>query len=208
MKYKLIIFDFDGTLADTFLWFLNSLDVVADTFDLIKIDRSRIAELRQLNAASFLKHLNIPLYKLPAISAFMRSRMKQQIEEITLFAGVEKMLKELKARGQQIAIVSTNSHENIEQVMGGELVNMTDHFVGGVSLFGKEIKLKKVLKQSGINREDAIYIGDELRDVQASQKIGLPCGAAAWGYNAAAALKALSPTFIFYKLDDILEKIS
>jgi len=207
MKYKLVIFDFDGTLADTFPWFLKTLDQVAEKFNLIKIDKNKTEELRKLDAASFLKYLKIPLYKLPTIATYMRKLMTEQIEDIKLFEGTAKLLKELKSRGHKIAIVSTNSQENIAKVMGVELIKLSDFFVGGVSMFGKESKLKKVLKLAGITKEEAIYIGDELRDVHASQKIGLPVGAVAWGYNAAESLKALSPTLMFYKLDDILMNV-
>jgi phosphoglycolate phosphatase len=207
MKYKLVIFDFDGTLADTFPWFLRSLDAVAEKFNLKKIDKRRTEELRHLTASKFLKFLKIPLYRLPTIATYMRNMMTEQIDDIELFAGVEKLLKDLKTRGHKIAIVSTNSQENIRKVMGEELLKLNDYFAGGVAMFGKETKLKKVLKLAGIDKEEAIYIGDELRDIQASQKIGLPCGAVAWGYNAAAALAELNPTEMFYKLEEIEEKV-
>ena len=207
MKYKLIIFDFDGTLADTFPWFLNTLDHVAEKFSLVRIDKSRKEELRKLDAKSFLKHLKIPLYKLPKIAKYMRCLMTEQIDNIKLFDGAEQLLKDLKIKGYKIAIVSTNSRENIRKVMGKELIKLNDHFAGGVSMFGKETKLKKVLKLSGVQKEEAIYIGDEIRDVQASQKIGLPVGAVAWGYNSAEALSALAPTILFNNLEEILEKV-
>ncbi|RLC51685.1 MAG: hypothetical protein DRI23_04515 [Candidatus Cloacimonadota bacterium] len=207
MKYKLIIFDFDGTLADTFPWFLNTLDHVAEKYNLIKIDKNQEEELRELDAKSFMKHLKIPMYKLPQITKFMRNLMTEQIEQIKLFAGAEKLLRDLKAKGYKIAIVSTNSQENIRKVMGEELVKLIDHFTSGVSMFGKESKLKKALKLSGVSKEKAIYIGDEIRDVQASQNIGLSVGTVAWGYNAADALAALNPTVMFNTMEDILEKV-
>ncbi len=79
--------------------------------------------------------------------------------------------------------------------------------MAGVSLFGKESKLKKVLKLSGIDKKDAIYIGDELRDIQASKKIGLHCGSVIWGVNDAIALAALSPDEMFYEVEQILTKV-
>ena len=133
--------------------------------------------------------------------------MGEQIEDIKLFAGVGNMLQDLKAKGYKIAIVSTNSQENISKVMGEKLVALNDHFMGGVSLFGKETKLKKVLKLCGIEKTDAIYIGDELRDIQASKKIDLPCGAVAWGFNNADSLAALSPNEMFYEIGQILERV-
>ncbi len=207
MKYKLVIFDFDGTLADSFPWFVKMMDVVTEKFNLTKIDKDNLSELRKLDSLSFLKHLKIPLYKLPKISTFMRNMMSENIEEIKMFDGIENMFHELKKVGHKIAIVSTNSKENIIKVLGDELINMNDHFVGGVSVFGKESKLKKVLKFSGIDKKDAIYIGDELRDIHASKKLGMACGAVAWGVNDADALAALEPDEMFYEVEQILKRV-
>ena len=207
MKYKLIIFDFDGTLANSFPWFVKMMDVVTDKFNLTKIDKDNLSELRKLDSLSFLKHLKIPLYKLPKISTFMRNMMSEHIDEIEVFDGIENMFYKLKEIGYKIAIVSTNSKANICEVLGDELIKLNDYFVGGVSVFGKESKLKKVLKMSGISKEDAIYIGDELRDIQASKKVGMPCGAVAWGVNDADALAALSPDELFYEVEQILQRV-
>ncbi|MDP8204861.1 MAG: HAD hydrolase-like protein [Candidatus Tenebribacter mawsonii] len=207
MKYKLVIFDFDGTLADSFPWFIKMMDVVTEKFNLTKIDKNELEYLRKLDSLSFLKYLKIPLYKVPRISTFMRNMMSENIEEIKLFDGIENMFRTLKKLDHKIAIVSTNSKANISKVLGDDLIKMNDHFVGGVSVFGKESKLKKVIKLSGINKEDAIYIGDEMRDMLASKKIGMPCGAVAWGVNDADALAELEPDEVFYNVEQILKSV-
>ena len=207
MKYKLIVFDFDGTLADSFPWFIKTLDIVTEEFNLNKIDKNEMPELRKLDSLSFLKHLKIPLYKIPKISTFMQNMMSENIEEIKMFDGIENMFHELKKIGHKIAIVSTNSKENIIKVLGEDLIKINDHFVGGVSLFGKESKLKKVLRLSGIDKKDAIYIGDEMRDVLASKKVGMPCGAVAWGVNDVDALAELEPDEMFYEVEQILQRV-
>ncbi len=207
MKYKLIIFDFDGTLADSLPWFIKMMNVVTEKFNLKKIEKEEISELRKLDSLSFLKHLNVPLYKLPRISTFMRNMMTDNIEEIKLISGIEDLLHKLKETGYKLAVVSTNNKTNIIKVLGEELFALNDHFVAGVSLFGKESKLKKVLKLSGIDKKDAIYIGDELRDIHASKKVGLACGAVTWGVNDADALAALEPDEIYYDIDQILKSV-
>ena len=207
MKYKLIIFDFDGTLADSFPWFIKTMDIITEKFNLKKIDQKKIVELRKLDSASFLKYMKVPLYKIPIISAFILNMMSENIAEIKLFDGIASMFHELKAKGYKIAIVSTNSKDNIHKVLGENLFFLNDYFVGGVSLFGKESKLKKVIKLSRIDKKDAIYICDELRDIQASKKIGLPCGAVTWGVNDADALAALSPDEMFYEVEQILQRV-
>jgi len=67
--------------------------------------------------------------------------------------------------------------------------------------------LKKVLKLSGIDKRDAIYLGDELRDIQASKKVGLSCGSVTWGVNDADALAELEPDEMFYEVDQVLQRV-
>jgi len=207
MKYKLIIFDFDGTLADSFPWFIKTMNVVTEKFNLKRIEKEEIAELRKLDSLSFLKRLNVPLYKLPRISTYMRNLMTENIEEIKLVSGIDDLLYKLKDAGYKLAVVSTNNKTNIVKILGEELFSLNDHFVAGVSLFGKEVKIKKVLKLSGIDKKDAIYIGDEMRDIQASKKVGIACGAVTWGVNDADALAALEPDEIYYNVDQILKSV-
>jgi len=207
MKYKLIIFDFDGTLANSFPWFEKTMNIVTEKFNLQKIEKDEVAELRKLDSLSFLKHFNVPLYKLPTISKFVRDLMSDNIGEIKKFDGIDELFRKLKKRGHKIAIVSTNSKENIVKVLGKEIIEMNDYFVGGVSVFGKGSKLKKVIRLSGINIHDSIYIGDELRDITSSKKIGMPCGAVSWGVNDAESLVELEPDEMFYEVDQILQRV-
>ena len=84
---------------------------------------------------------------------------------------------------------------------------LIDYYECGVRLFGKQAKLKKILKQSGIHADEAICIGDEIRDIQAAQKVKIPFGAVAWGYTNLEALKAYAPAEVFTKVGEIAERI-
>ncbi len=207
MKYKLVIFDFDGTLADTFPFALDIIDQVVEKFGLKKFDRSEIDMLRGLDARRVLKHFEVPVWKMPAITSHVMGLLGQQIHLLTLFDGIAPLLKELADQGIKIAVVTSNTYENVCKILGPENAALIEYYECGVRIFGKQAKLKKVLKQSGVEAKDAICIGDEIRDIQAAEKVHIPFGAVAWGYTNIEALMAFHPAEVFTQVADIAEKV-
>ena len=100
MKYRLVIFDMDGTLADSYPWFLSILSAVCDKFGLRPIGPQDIDALRGSDSARILEWLEVPRWKLPVIVRHMRALKAQHLHEIPLFPGVSPLLAALaSARG-------------------------------------------------------------------------------------------------------------
>jgi len=196
-RYNLAIFDFDGTLANSLIWFGKIVNELADAYGFKRIEDDEVDLLRSYDALQIMKHLGLAAWKLPSIAAHTRKLMSAQIHEVPLYDGVETMLTSLAEQGVTLAVVSSNTEENVRRVLGAELVALVETFECGVSLFGKASKLRKVLRHTGVSALDTIYIGDEIRDVRAARDVGVAAGAVAWGYNSAAALEAVAPTALF-----------
>jgi phosphoglycolate phosphatase len=175
-------FDFDGTLADTFPWFVNTINEAVDKYRFKRFDRNNTDALRGLDMKQIMLNHEIPFWKLPFIVRHMQSLMKRDIADIPLFPGVEHALHDLSEKGATLAIVTSNSHENVLKVLGPEIAERFSYFEGA-SLFGKKAKLHKILAKSQIAPEAAILIGDEIRDAQAAMAAGISFGAVTWGYN-------------------------
>lgn len=208
VKYKVVIFDFDGTLADTFPWFAGVINEVAQRYHFKHIEPDEYETMRGLDAHGVLKYLSVPLWKMPLIANCMRSLMTRDIDQIVLFDGIDEVLRRLSHSGTMLAVVSSNSHENICRVLGSELAASIAHYECGVSMFGKETKLRKILKRSGVTPDEAIYIGDEIRDSQAARKVGLAFGGASWGYTTKESLLAHAPSDVLDGVDDILDRLT
>jgi phosphoglycolate phosphatase len=207
MKYKLVIFDFDGTLADTFPFVLHIMDQVSEKFGLKKVDTNEIDMLRTFDARRVMKHLDIPLWKVPAISNHVMNLLAEEIRFLSLFEGIGQLLQDLSSQGIKLGLVTSNSYENVCKILGPENAALIQYYECGVRIFGKQSKLKKVLHQSGIKADEAICIGDEIRDIQAAQKVKIPFGAVAWGFTNLEALKEYAPAEVFTKVGDIAERI-
>lgn len=201
--YTLAIFDFDGTLGDTLDWMLDTSDALAEKFGYRKIDRSQLDQLRHLSAREMMKVQKLPALKLPAIAAHFQKLMTADAARIAMFEGVPEMLRALHAAGVRLAVVSSNSEENVRIVLGPELCGLIELFDCGASMFGKARKFRKVLRRLGVAPDAAISIGDEARDIDAAREVGMATGAVCWGYSAPAALKACGPDRLFESVSDI-----
>lgn len=207
MTYKLIIFDFDGTLADTYPWFLSVADQVSDAFNLKRLDRNRLDELRNLDVNKVLKYFDIPIWRFAAIGVYIRQLMTQDIHNISLFNGVDLLIQSLVEKDIEIALVSSNSYQNVCKVLGQSIIENIKYYECGVSINRKQAKFKKILSHSGIPSHQTLCIGDEIRDLRAAKAANIPFGAVSWGYTNVEALAELSPALIFQSVEEIYEKI-
>ena len=208
MKFKLVIFDFDGTLADSLGWFIGISDQLADEFGFDRIDKNQVATLRRLDAATLLRLHHVPLWKVPIIATRFRRMMANQLQMISVFPGVEDMFERLTRSGCTVAVVTSNSCSNVRRVLGRKAAGLLAACEGGVSLFGKRMKLRKVLRHTHIHPANTIFIGDEIRDIEAARLAGIASGAVAWGFTDVDALRAHSPDILFTSVEHLLETLS
>jgi phosphoglycolate phosphatase len=189
-QYGLAIFDFDGTLADTFPFFLSVFNRTAEKHGFDRIDTSNVEALRHYNPRQMMRHVRMPAWKLSLVSKDFIELMRQSTAGLKLFDGIPEALSALHGEGVRLAVVSSNSEHNVRQVLGPELSALIADFACGMSIFGKASHIRKVLKNAGLKASDAIYIGDQDTDAQAAHKVGMPFGAVHWGYAPIEALRA------------------
>jgi phosphoglycolate phosphatase len=201
-RYKLAIFDLDGTLSDSLPWFRRVVNSFADKHRFRRIEDDDVEMLRGKSSREIIAYLEVPFWRMPAIAADMRRLKSQNIDSIPLFAGVGPMLQSLSQRGVVIAMVSSDSESNVRRALGDHAA-LISQFACGASMFGKAAKFRAVLKRTGIAAADAIAIGDEVRDGEAAAQAGIDFGAVSWGYASRDALKRLSPVLVFDSVADI-----
>lgn len=207
-RYKLVVFDFDGTLADSFAWFLSVINEVADAYSFRRIQEQELTKLRSYDAKGMLEHVGVPMWKIPLLQRHMRRRMTSDIGDIALFPGVAGLLQRLRNQGIALAIVTSNSFINVREVLGRLNAGLIQHYACGAPILGKRAKLRKVLHSSGVRHSEAIFIGDEIRDLHAARAEGIDFGAVSWGVNSAESLAEYFPEEIFSNVDEIAERIA
>jgi phosphoglycolate phosphatase len=206
-RYRLAIFDFDGTLADSLDWFRASFHDVIARFDLTPVTAEELEEMRGLSAREIMARLNVSMWQLPAIVSDMRKRKLAAASETPLFAGVPAMLSDLQRQGIKTAVVSSDSEASVRQVLGPTTAQIT-RFDCGAAVFGKHWKFRRVARKLSAEPSETICIGDEIRDIEAAKAAGMDSGAVAWGYALPRALQAAGPTHLFNSVEEMTQQLT
>lgn len=202
-KFDLAIFDFDGTLADSFGWFTSVLNDLAQAHGFKTLSAAEREALRGATSREILKGFGLPLWRVPAVAKDVRARKAAVADQIRLFDGVPEALSALKAKGVTLAIVSSDGEPSIRTTLG-ESAALISHWACGADLFGKPAKFKRVCKLAAVPLDRTICIGDEDRDALAAKKAGIAFAAVSWGFASRDALASRRPDYL---LDSVAELV-
>lgn len=200
---RLVVLDFDGTLADSFDWFCSVMNGVAARYRFRPVEAHEVEGLRRQGARAIVTYLGIPRWKLPLIARHMHALAARDAAQIALFPGVPGMLASLGQAGVPMAVLSSNRADTVRRMLGPDNAAHIDAYACGASLFGKARRLRKLLARRGVAPAQALCIGDEIRDLEAARALGCPFGAVAWGYTDPRALAAQNPEHLFSEPRDI-----
>lgn len=196
MRYDLAIFDFDGTLADSFPFFARVHNELARAHGFREVAADEVAALRGLPTREIVARSGIAAWRLPIVARDFTRRM-QEADEVALFPGAADVLHRLADTGVALALVSSNSRENALRVLGPELAARFAHVECGMSMFGKATRLTKTMRALGVRPARTIYVGDQVADGDAARAAGAAFGAVDWGYALPEALAACEPALRF-----------
>lgn len=200
--YKFIIFDFDGTLADSAPWFIRILNDIAKAHGFRSVNEREIEMLRGKPNREIIRYLGLRFWQMPAIARELRKRSLEEAGMIKLFDGVPGLLQEIKWSGAQLAVVSSNGEETVRRVLGASAA-LVDHYACDASLFGKAAGFRKLQRKLKLQPSQVLAVGDEGRDVEAAHRAGFASAAVTWGYATEDALRRCSPTFILNSLSEL-----
>ncbi len=202
-----VIFDFDGTIADSFHVALDIFYEITGHDD--KLTTEDISRLRGSTLLHVAGELNIKPWQIPKLLLQGRRLMTSKMPEISPYQDLIDVLKHLHNEGHQLYIMSTNSKRNIEPFLA--INNIKDLFIriyGNVGIFSKAGVLRRIIKSQNLNIKDSWYVGDEIRDIQGAKKAGIRIISVSWGYNSAEILSSYKPTKLINSPLDILEVIN
>ncbi len=192
---RVVVFDFDGTLADSIFGVLALFERyhnhnIPSTSDGVK-------DFRNKSMFQIAKELKIPLYKLFLLALFGRRQFSKHLDVVQLYAGIEDVLKSLHKAGVKMYILSTNSADTIKRFLNTKKVDKyIENIYGKAFILNKAPKMRQLMRQEGVRREDLWFVGDELVDVFSAKRAGVDLVSVTWGYTARTALAAAKPTAI------------
>jgi len=183
-QLETIIFDFDGTIADTQNIILQCINELAEKYKFNSVSNDEVEKLRAMHPEDFIKnHLGIPFYKIPILLTEGLNLFAKKRDSILPYDGIIEIIQNL-AKEKEIIVVSSNKKEVISSTFGRWGLKCEDiHHCA--KLFGKGWELKKIIAKKGVgyDRNKLIYVGDEVRDVYASRMARIGMLAITWGLN-------------------------
>lgn len=204
MRYDLAIFDLDGTLADSFPFFLGVQNTLARRHGFAEIAAHDVERMRALSPREVMRHVGLPRWKLPFVVRGFRQLMRERHEPVPLFDGVGDALEALQRSGVTLAIVTSNAGDIARATLGDAHYRRFRHVECGASMFGKARRLRRVLRATGVDARRAIYVGDQVPDGDAARAAGVDFGAVTWGYARRDALARCSPRQWFDAAGDLV----
>lgn len=194
MSRRSLIFDFDGTLADSLPAAVAVFNQLAPRFRLraVDLDTARHTPTREL-----LKQTGVRCWRLPGLTRAFQAAVAEHMPTLRLWPGMAEVLQGLHADGRVLGILSSNSEGNVRTCLRANGVEGCFRFVvGSPRLFGKGSALRRILKSERLAAADVVYVGDELRDMTAAKKAGVAAVAVTWGFQAEALLRTAGPEYV------------
>lgn len=200
-----IIFDFDGTIANSFDYLVTFMSREAGR----KLTNDERTALHGLSMGRIGRRLGISWLRLMLLFFKGRRQMNPAMRRIEPFEGMPEVVRALHKDGHQLFILSTNTVRNIRKFLRHyELEGYFEEVYGGVGMFGKAPALRRLLREQQVEIRKAVYVGDELRDAMAARSIGLRIVAVSWGFARLTDLKAQGALGLAKKPADILRLIA
>ncbi|WP_290772223.1 HAD-IA family hydrolase [Anaerofustis sp.] len=207
MKYKCVIFDFDGTLANTENVIFHVYNEIAKKYGYKEITHDYIDELKHQPYHNIAKDLGVPYLKIFSLIKKGQKLMKEYTKSMDPYEeDIREILEKLKDNLKYMGVISSNSKKNINNFLKNENIKVMD-FIISSPLFSKENKINKIKKKLNLEDKDVLYVGDEVRDIISAKKSNIDIASVTYGYNTKAYLSTQEPTYFIDSLKELFEII-
>ncbi|MBO9998148.1 MAG: HAD-IA family hydrolase [Cyanobacteria bacterium SID2] len=191
---EVVVFDFDGTIADTLDAIVGIVNELAQTFGYPVASPEELETYKNLSSRQILRRSGISLFQLPFVILKAQRALSAQIDRLQPFVEIEASLRALKGSGYKLGILTSNSQKNVEAFLqANQLDRHFDFIYSGLTVFGKERLFRKMLRRENLDRERIVYIGDETRDIESARNVQIKSIAVSWGFNSRQALLKFGP---------------
>jgi len=199
MLYKLIIFDFDGTLMDTNDIIKESLNEASKRFRHCEISDSEYEKILGKPLAQQMKDLSSDYCD--EMTAFYRQYYREnQTTRTEIFDGVHDLLETLRKDGVKCAILTNKGRNGLEK--GLDQYHLKSYFEYYLSAQDVEKAkpdpegIHKICEYYGVDEKDTMMVGDSGHDIEAGKNAGVATCLVSWTILNIEKLKQLNPDYI------------
>lgn len=191
---KYVVFDFDGTIADTIDLSIRIYNKIAPEYNCKTLDPGDRHLLYTRKPQELMHEAGITSLKLPKLVLHVRKELGRHIHEAEPCPGIVAAVEEIRKAGYKTGVLTSNSRENVDWFCTHNFSRGTFDFVySGRNLFGKDRVIRRMLEIEQIRPDRVVYVGDETRDIAACKKAGIPVISVCWGLNPRESLATMNP---------------
>ena len=201
METEVVIFDFDGTLADSAPVMADCANELSEKYRYPRTEDWR--KNRNKSTKELLRESGISWYRLPFFMRDMKRMFRSKMTSVKPFDGIKEMLDALTP-DKRLLVLTSNKLEVVQEFFKRNGLEHFDRLVCNIPLFGKSKALQRLLKEESLGASDVVYIGDEVRDVEACHEVAVPVIAVTWGMNTRQRLLELKPGWLADSPEDVV----
>ena len=189
-EYNTYIFDLDGTLLNTIG------DLAASTnyaLRMHEMPEHSIDDVRLFvgNGVRKLIERAVPQGTTAekteqVLQTFRHHYMEHSLDTTCPYPNIMETLQELKHRGKRIAVVSNKFYAATQELCRhffGKIVEVSIGEREGIRKKPAPDTVEEALRQLGVTKQNAVYVGDSEVDYETAVNSGLPCISVLWGFR-------------------------
>lgn len=205
-KPSLIIFDFDGTIAKTIEPLFEIVNNLSEEYKINRITKEMAARIREEGPREIIKESGVSYWRLLFLVNRIKRELGKIIENVHVVENLPNQLQQLKASGCTLGIITSDSRDNVERFLKRkEIFHFFDFIYPGAGIWGKGPIIRKALRKKKLQATDAVYVGDEIRDIKAAREANVKVISVCWGFNTANALQKNNPDHLIHEPDELIK---
>ena len=203
-RRQAVIFDFDGTIADSFEYVFDFLKKEAKNDS--KFSKTDLDIMRKMSMRQLAVHLGVPLWRQPLTYFKGRRVMREHMEHVQPFAGMVDVIRQLNQEGYILLIASSNSSSNIRQLLRRQgVLSCFRAIQSSAGIAGKSAMIRQFLIRYRLRRNTTWYVGDQIGDIISADRAGVKSLSVMWGFADPESLRSMRPTAIANEPVDIVK---
>jgi len=206
----LIIFDFDGVLADTLNDLIQIGQKVCDELGIKHVvNKEDLSNLEIMSFASFGRACEVPEHLVDEFVQRCLKRFAEKQSPPAIFNGLSNIVKNL-AINNTLAIITTNSSQNVNAFLIEHGLDECIHAVYGIDIPGskaQKISIARDQFSADTKRESVFMVGDSLSDISAAKEASVTSIAVTWGHQSLEHLLRGDPDYVVRFPHDLIEVI-
>lgn len=205
-KKTTILFDFDGTLAETMMLIHDIFNRLSGVYGYRHLPAEEVETCRHLSIQEFIRHCSIPNWKVPFIAIHARRLMHRDMDLVQPPSGLVDALTKIHTSGSYIMdILTSNRQKNVHKFLSQHGIDWFDEVESTRAILSKKKRVEKYIRLKKLEPTNLYYVGDTTIDVESARHAGAKTVAVSWGLNTREALEKVHPDYLIDKPEQLLE---